>query len=80
MLRSSFIYAVPIVRHRELHRLVSDVPLPPESILAEVWRKYEAERDVVDSYGISRALAWLYVNVPDADFRRAIQMQIDFFS
>lgn len=49
-------------------------------MLAEVWRKYEAERDVVDSYGICRALAWLYVNVPDADFRRAIQMQIDFFS
>lgn len=41
--------------------------------------KYLKEQDEIDSYGISRAIAWLYVNIPDANFRRAMQVQLDFF-
>lgn len=79
LIRDHFIRPVPVVYHRELHNLLHDVPLPDGALLKDAWMKYLKEQDEIDSYGISRAIAWLYVNIPDANFRRAMQVQLDFF-
>lgn len=81
LLRRHFIRTIPIVIHRELHNvLLSDVPIPDEQLLKDAWFKYQEEKETVDSYGVARAAAWLYVNIPDTAFREAMQVQIDFFS
>lgn len=81
LLRNSFIRTIPIVIHRELHNVyLHNVPVPDEQLLKDAWFKYQEEKEVVDSYGITRALAWLYTNIPDPKFREAIQVQIDFFA
>lgn len=81
LLRRNFIYYVPVVLHRQLHNeIVHDVPMPSEDLLRDAWLKYQEEKAVVDEYSITRALAWLYANIPDPEFRSAIQLQIDFFS
>lgn len=38
------------------------------------------DKEEIDNYDIARAAAWLYVNIPDVEFRKAMQYQIDFFS
>lgn len=81
LLRNSFIRTIPIVIHRELHNVyLHNVPVPDEQLLKDAWFKYQEEKEVVDSYGIARALSWLYVNIPDPKFREAIQVQIGFFA
>ncbi len=80
LLRNAFVRPIPVVYHRELHELLHDVPLPDGALLKEAWIKYCDDRDEIDSYGVCRALAWLYVNVPDVEFRKAIQFQLDFFT
>lgn len=80
LLCQSFIRPVPVVYHRELHTKLHFVPLPPTDLLRKAWNKYQTEKEKVDGYGVTRAAAWLYVNVPDPDFRKAMQVQIDFFT
>lgn len=81
LLRRNFIRTIPVLIHRELHNhYLVTVPVPSEQLLKVAWEKYLAEKEVVDSYDICRALAWLYVNIPDPEFRQAIQVQIDFFA
>ena len=79
LIRDNFIRAIPVIYHRELHSLLHDVPLPDGALLKEAWLKYQKEKDMVDSYDICRAIAWLYVAIPDAEFRKAMQFQLDFF-
>ena len=76
----AFVRYVPVVYHRELHARLKTVPLPPAEMLTEAWKKYEANRAEIDSYDVARAAAWLYVNIPDEAFRKAMQFQIDFFA
>lgn len=76
----SFVRYVPVVYHRELHSKLKSVPLPPNEMLAEAWKLYEANKAEIDSYNVARAAAWLYVNIPDEEFRKAMQIQIDFFA
>lgn len=76
----AFVRLVPIVYHRELHQLIKEVPVPDEKLLKEAWLKYKEEQEKVDSYGVARAAAWLYVNIPDPEFRKAMQFQVDFFT
>lgn len=80
LLREAFVRPIPIVYHRELHNILHDVPLPDGALLKEAWAKYQREKEEIDNYGICRAIAWLYVNVPDTDFRKAMQFQLDFFT
>lgn len=75
----AFVRYVPIVYHRELHAKMRGVPIPPAKLLRAAWEKYQANKDKIDSYDVCRACAWLYVNIPDTDFRKAMQYQIDFF-
>ena len=76
----AFVRYVPVVHHRELHTKLRTVPVPPQEMLRNAWIEYQRNKDEIDGYGICRAAAWLYVNIPDEDFRRAMQYQIDFFT
>lgn len=79
-IRNAFVRSVPVLWHRELHHLMSYVPVPPGDLLRQAWVDYQREQDVVDSMGVCRAIAWLYVHIPDVEFRRAMQFQLDFFA
>ena len=76
----AFVRYVPVVYHRELHARLRSVPVPDEKLLKTAWDKYQANKIEIDSYDVSRAAAWLYVNIPDEKFREAIQFQVDFFA
>lgn len=76
----AFVRYVPVVYHRELHAHLKNVPVPDEKLLKEAWIKYQANQAEIDSYDVARAAAWLYVNIPDEEFRKAMQYQIDFFA
>lgn len=76
----AFVRYVPVVYHRELHSLLKTVPLPPSEMLKKAWLMYEKDKETIDEYDVCRAAAWLYVNIPDAEFRQAMQTQIDFFT
>lgn len=77
---TAFVRYVPVVYHRELHAHLSYVPVPPAEMLRNAWQAYQRDKDVIDAYDVCRAAAWLYVNIPDPEFRRAMQYQIDFFT
>lgn len=76
----AFVRYVPVVYHRELHTRLKTVPVPDSALLKAAWDKYQANKIEIDSYDAARAAAWLYVNIPDQDFRRAMQFQVDFFA
>lgn len=76
----AFVRYVPIDLHRDLHEGLGGVPVPDSTLLKEAWHKYQANRDEIDGYGVARAAAWLYVNIPDPEFRKAMQYQVDFFA
>lgn len=76
----AFVRYVPVVYHRELHSLLHTVPVPPADMLRNAWLAYQKNKDEIDGYGVCRAAAWLYVNIPDGEFRQAMQKQIDFFT
>ena len=50
-----------------------------EAKMKKAWVEYCANKAVIDQYDICRAIAWLYVHVEDAEFRKAMQSQLDFF-
>ncbi len=77
---NAFVRYVPVVYHRELHAKLKSVPVPDDKLLKEAWMKYQANQAEIDSYDVARAAAWLYVNIPDEQFRQAMQFQIDFFA
>lgn len=76
----AFVRYVPVVYHRELHAHLKTVPVPDNALLKEAWEKYQANKVEIDSYDVARAAAWLYVNIPDAEFRKAMQFEVDFFA
>ena len=76
----AFVRYVPVVYHRELHHLLRTVPVPSAEMLRDAWRAYEKDKAVVDGYDVCRAIAWLYVHIPDVAFRQAMQLQLDFFA
>lgn len=76
----AFVRYVPVVYHRELHARLRTVPVPDNALLKAAWDKYQANRIEIDSYDVARAAAWLYVNIPDEQFRKAMQFQVDFFA
>lgn len=76
----AFVRYVPVVYHRELHAHLKNVPVPDSSLLKAAWEKYQANKIEIDSYDVARAAAWLYVNIPDEAFRKAMQFQVDFFA
>lgn len=49
-------------------------------MLKAAWLKYQANQVEIDSYDVARAAAWLYGNIPDPEFRKAMQYQVDFFA
>ena len=76
----AFVRYVPVVYHRQLHTMLHTVPVPDAELLRDAWYEYQRNKAEIDEYDVSRAAAWLYVHIPDAEFRRAMQAQIDFFS
>lgn len=56
------------------------MPVPDNALLKAAWEKYQANQTEIDSYDAARAAAWLYVNIPDEAFRKAMQFQVDFFA
>ena len=76
----AFVRYVPVVYHRELHAHLKTVPVPDNAVLKAAWDKYQANKVEIDSYDVARAAAWLYVNIPDEAFRKAMQFQVDFFA
>ena len=76
----AFVRYVPVVYHRELHARLRTVPVPDNALLKAAWEKYQANKVEIDSYSAARAAAWLYVNIPDEQFRKAMQFQVDFFA
>lgn len=79
-IRNAFVRPVPVVWHRELHSRLSTVPVPDGDMLKKAWLEYQKEADIIDSLGVCQAIAWLYVHIPDIEFRRAMQFQLDFFA
>lgn len=79
-IRNAFVRPVPVVWHRELHSRLSTVPVPDGALLKKAWLEYQKEADIIDSLGVCQAIAWLYVHIPDVEFRRAMQFQLDFFA
>lgn len=79
-IRGAFVRPVPVIWHRELHSGLSDVPLPPADMLKQAWLDYQKDKWYIDSMGVCQAIAWLYVHIPDVEFRKAMQYQLDFFS
>lgn len=77
---NTFVRYVPVVYHRELHAHLKTVPVPDEKLLRHAWLEYQKNQAEIDSYDVSRAAAWLYVNIPDEEFRKAMQYQVDFFA
>lgn len=77
---NAFVRPVPVVYHRELHSLLHYVPVPDGELLSKAWQEYQRNADEIDRYDVARAAAWLYVHIPDAEFRKAMQFQVDFFS
>jgi uncharacterized protein YcaQ len=49
-------------------------------LLRAAWNEYKANQREIDEFDVCRALAWLYVAIPDVDFRQAMQIQLDFFA
>ena len=76
----AFVRLVPVVYHRELHSLLHNVPVPDGELLRKAWMEYQREKNEVDSNDVTRAAAWLYVHIPDTEFRKAMQFESDFFS
>lgn len=79
-IRNAFVRPVPVLWHRELHHLMGYVPVPPWDLLRQAWVEYQREQDIIDSMGVCQAIAWLYVHIPDVEFRKAMQFQLDFFA
>lgn len=79
-IRNAFIRPVPIVWHRELHSKLSTVPVPDGALLKQAWLEYQENAEIIDSMGVCQAIAWLYVHIPDVEFRKAMQYQLDFFA
>lgn len=77
---NAFVRYVPVVYHRELHARLKFVPIPDNALLKVAWERYQANKIEIDSYDVARAAAWLYVNIPDPEFRKAMQFQVDFFA
>lgn len=80
LLCMAFVRYVPVVYHRELHQHLKEVPVPDEKLLKNAWIKYQENQAEIDSYDVARAAAWLYANIPDDAFRKAMQYQVDFFA
>lgn len=79
-IRRAFVRLVPEDIHTKLHKeVLFDVPLPDEELLRKAWQEYNANKGEIDSYDIQRAIAWLYVHVPDWEFRKAMQIQLNYF-
>lgn len=76
----AFTRPIPVVYHRELHAHLKCVPVPDGELCRKAWMEYQRNKDEIDSYGVARAAAWLYVHIPDTEFRKAMQYQVDFFS
>ena len=79
-IRNAFVRPVPVVWHRELHSKLSTVPVPDGSLLKQAWFEYQKNAEIIDSMGVCQAIAWLYVHIPDVEFRKAMQYQVDFFA
>lgn len=80
LVRHAFTRDVPVPIHDELHqKYLTHIPRPSEELMKAAWELYQKRKDEIDNYGIARACAWLYVHIPDVAFRRAMQIQIDFF-
>lgn len=77
---NAFVRSIPIVYHRELHQLIKEVPLPDEKLLKQAWLEYQKNAEAIDSMEVCQAIAWLYVHIPDTEFRKAMQYQLDFFA
>lgn len=79
-IRNAFVRQVPIIYHQELHSILETVPVPSGELCKKAWIKYQKDKDVIDSYDVCRAIAWLYVNIPDMEFRKAMQVELNFFA
>jgi hypothetical protein len=80
LLRGSFVRPIEVSLHRQLHAVMRDIPVPTGNQCKVAYLRYLANQEEIDSYDIARACAWLYVNMPNVEFRKAMQEQIDFFS
>ena len=79
-IRNAFIRPVPIVWHRELHSRLNTVPVPDGALLKQAWLEYQEDAEIIGTMGVCQAIAWLYVHIPDVEFRKAMQYQLDFFA
>lgn len=79
-LRTVFVRQIPDDMHKDLHKELMELPVPPGDLLRKCWMDYQKDKDEIDAYDIFRACAWLYVHIPDPAFRSAMHWQIDFFA
>lgn len=49
-------------------------------MLRVAWLEYQENKRTIDQYDICRSISWLYVHIPDVEFRKAMQYQLDFFT
>ena len=77
LLRRSFVRTLDISLHRHIHARLADIPVPSGNLCKRAYLEYLAHKEAIDQYDAIRACAWLYVNIPDVAFRRAMQAQLD---
>ena len=81
LLRNAFVRTVPVPVHNELHhKYLASIPVPSERLLEIVWSEYLLDKAEIDNYDTRKAIAWLYDHVNNAEFRKAMQTQFDFFA
>lgn len=75
LLRRAFVYEIPVVVHRELHRVVKPVPPLMEWEARKLWHDL---KDFGYEMNIFEAYRWLIEFSPNDEFRNAITEQFEF--
>lgn len=79
LLRNVFKYDLDVDLHNTLHHdIIHDIPKPPERELKRAWEAYQANKYIIDQYGIIQACEWLIWACDDAAWRACMKRQHDF--
>lgn len=79
LLRQAFVFEMDVEIHNELHKhILHDIPKPPESQLKAAWEAYQANKYIIDRYGIIQAAEWLLWACDDPAWRACMKRQLDF--
>lgn len=79
LLRQAFIYEIPVKKHDGLHKVLHDIPKPPEDQLKRAYERYLNQKSYIDTLDICEALEWLIWACEDEAWRACMRKQLDYF-